>query len=86
MCDQCSGGDEMEYEIQADGDRVWINTADGMVGRFSKRGIDVHGEGHCAPGGCEPGPCGVPHWERFKAKMWEHHGIVVPETAKPRWL
>lgn len=73
-------------EFIADGDRVWINGPDGLIGRFSKRGIDVHGDGRCAPGGCEAGPCGLDHWKRFKAKMTQHHGVRVPERLRPRWL
>jgi hypothetical protein len=77
----------VEHELLYDGRTVWINGSDGsLLGRFSRNGIDVHGDSHCLEGGCEPGPCDTSHWERFKAKMLQHYGVEVPESAKPKNL
>ena len=76
----------MDVEFLADGRTVWVNGTDGLIGRFCKRGIDVHKGGMCVTGSCIPGPCTRAHWEQFKALMLEHHGVDVWDKHMPEYL
>lgn len=74
------------HEISTDGRTVWINGAVGLLGRFSWTGIDVHVDARCVDDSCEPGPCTLEHWSRFKEKMIEYHGIRVSDDYMPNYL
>ena len=80
-------------QITSDGKTVWVNSmVDGMnIGRFSKRGVDVHHETkgqekglHCID--CSPGPTTLDDWKRFQNAMLIHHGVSVQDHHKPEHL
>jgi hypothetical protein len=76
----------MRAEVKSDGTTVWVNGADGMLGRFNRRFLDVHIDGACAGDGCAPGPCTLEHWNVFKTKMLEVHGVRVSDKHMPAYL
>jgi len=72
-------------ELSTDGRTVWVNGSHGgMIGRFSPRGIDVHGadDVHCLD--CRPAPKENP-WRAFAESMLEHHHVHVPDSFQPNW-
>ena len=79
-----------DYEICADGRVVWINDATGLIGRFSRNGIDVHVNGQCKGASCVKGPftpkTGAEAWFSFKVKMLELHSVKVAEKYRPKWV
>lgn len=76
-----------DHEIHTDGSTVWINEGDqGMAGRFSRFGIDVHIESQCTKDSCIAGPCTLKHWRRFQYLMLEHHNIDVSDDYRPSFL
>jgi hypothetical protein len=76
----------IEYVITSDGRTVWINGPNGLIGRFSRNGIDVHNEDNTGCLACSAGPCGLLEWELFKSAMLEHRGIAVPDEWMPDYL
>lgn len=79
----------MLHDISTDGVTVWVNGAEGLLGRFGRGGIDIHRPAD------EQGDAGVclfcthsesqaEDWPVFVARMQEHFGIVVPEKFKPK--
>ena len=74
----------LSHEVVSDGRAVWVNTSV-CLGRFSRFGVDVHqtaekqleGEQQCLD--CST----TPDWDRFKASMLTHHGIVVDDKHCP---
>lgn len=77
-------------EVLWDGRTVWVNDATGCcIGRLSRFGVDVHRSG---PEQVEDGQqcldCvhlpPVLAWPRFILSMAQHHGVLVPEEARPR--
>lgn len=77
-----------EYEITADGTTVWVNTTEGVcIGRFGRRGIDVHR----APGDQTLGEClfcthvetTLEDWKKFVWAMQRHHGVLVSDSFVP---
>ena len=75
----------IEYVITSDGRTVWVNGPNGAVGRFSKRGIDVHNEDNTGCLACSAGPCGVMEWLSFQIAMDKHYSIDV-SGHMPEWL
>lgn len=81
----------MSHEINSDGRTVWINT-DCCLGRFSRRGIDIHkslaqqvaGTGECLY--CTHEEPTAKDWITFQEKMKELHGIEVGDEHRPVWL
>tara|TARA_Y100000034_G_scaffold128232_1_gene182489 strand:+ start:221 stop:625 length:405 start_codon:yes stop_codon:yes gene_type:complete len=76
-----------DHDIVSDGKTVWVNSAQGCLGRFSPNGVDVH---KTAQGQIESGTacldCSeVPDWGEFVRSMKEHHGIEIPKTYRPLW-
>lgn len=75
----------VKHEITTDGTTVWVNGLYGLLGRFSPRGMDIHGdprkEIHCL----DCGPLPENPWEHFVKGMVEHHKINVPTKYKPSW-
>lgn len=76
----------MYYQVETNGQVVWVNSSEILLGRFSKRGIDVHVKGTCIDGSCSSGPCGLKEWVRFKRLMVKHHDIEVPDKYMPDYL
>ena len=78
------------YEITTDGKTVWINDATGLIGRFSRLGIDVHVDGQCRGDSCVKGPfnseTGPAAWDAFKEKMLALHGVQVKDKFFPKGL
>jgi hypothetical protein len=79
------------YEIATDGKTVWVNTANGCIGRFGLQGVDIHheplkqmerGSSECLF--CTHGPVSRADWELFVAKMLELHKVTVPQRYMPR--
>jgi len=80
------------HEIISDGKTVWVNGAEGLLGRFGRGGIDVHRPAveqaetgreclhctHTAPTAAD--------WDVFVLKMKEHHGIEVGNAYRPKKL
>ncbi len=78
----------MAHDITTDGITVWINSPDGLLGRFGRQGIDVHrpaGEqqeqGECLF--CTHQRVTVEDWRQFQAKMLEHFKITVGDQYMP---
>jgi len=81
------------HEIRSAVSAVWVNDDTGhCIGRFGRLGIDVHypvaaqlehGDQCLA---CSHGRTGEEDWQRFRALMLEHHGVDVPDTARPGFL
>lgn len=81
------------HEILASANAVWVNDDTGhCIGRFGRLGIDVH---HAAAAAlAEPSQClacthgrtSEAEWQRFRALMLEHHGVAVPDAARPGFL
>lgn len=83
----------MTAEIISDGTTVWVNAPDGgCIGRFSKRGVDVHlsADEQIRQGrqclDCTHGKPGPAEWHRFKTGMQKHHGVAVSDRHRPGWL
>lgn len=82
------------HEVAWDGATVWINAPDGCnVARFGRAGVDVHvGMAEQMATGRQCLDCrehgGAPResWERFLASIREHHGVEIPEMARPDWV
>lgn len=79
--------------LTTDGRTVWVNDRNGhCIGRFSIFGIDIHNtfEVQNQTGKeclyCTHKRTDINDWELFKTKMYELHGIEVPETCKPKRL
>lgn len=78
--------------IETDGKTVWVNGADACLGRFSRFGVDVHrtlaeqlaGNGQCLA--CTHEMADIGAWEMFQEAMKRHHGVVVSDRYRPRWL
>lgn len=82
-----------QFEITWDGRCVWINDQTGCcIGRFTPRGVDVHKTGpeQLASGtqclDCFDDAEPARAWERFVRSMQQHHGVTVPDTAKPGFV
>ncbi|RAH97839.1 hypothetical protein DLJ53_28830 [Acuticoccus sediminis] len=80
------------YDVWSDGNTVWVNSQTGMcVGRFSRRGIDVHRDldEQLATGqqclDCVHDLSPPEAWERFKASMTLHYGIEIGEHLRPAY-
>jgi hypothetical protein len=80
-------------ETLTDGRTVWVNGPDGCcLGRFSRFGVDVHrtfaeqaaGLGQCLT--CTHGIADNRDWRLFQAEMQGHHGVVVSDKYRPKWL
>lgn len=80
------------HDITSDGRTVWVNGADGALGRFGINGIDVHqpltvtvrAGSECLH--CTHARTTRADWDVFVAKMREHFGIEVPDEHMPRRL
>jgi hypothetical protein len=74
-----------------DGSTVWIDGGDGScIGRFSRFGVDVHTSStHQLAGGSEclfcTHPPTRPSWRDFVMAMFDHHGVLVPDSLCPEW-
>jgi hypothetical protein len=75
-----------EIEISTDGKTVWVNAENGLIGRFSQRGIDVHNRENNACLACIPGPCDLNAWKRFRVNMYWHHEIFIDNKYMPEYL
>ncbi len=79
-----------KYQIDSDGETVWVNTSDGCIGRFGKLGIDIHQEPLKQASGrseclfCTHGPTGFSDWELFCSKMKDIYKIYISESYTPR--
>lgn len=77
------------HDITSDGNSVWVNGGDGLLGRFGPNGIDVHqpsidaqaAKGECLH--CTHERTSRADWEVFTVKMREHFGIKIPEEHAP---
>lgn len=77
------------YNIDSDGQTVWVNQPFGNIARFSARGIDIHeppsreltDKGVCLF--CKPGMLKKEDWQLFKDKMFEHYNIVIGDEHTP---
>lgn len=82
----------MDYEVVYGSRAVWVNNAEGCLGRFGKMGIDVHhtmqaqeaGEGQCLF--CTHGPVIAADWPRFVTAMMQFHNIDLRDQPVPAWL
>ncbi len=65
------------YEVLYDAfGTVWINGLDGgLLGRFSRRGVDIHGSGHCID--CSSKFTNESDWQYFVSKMDELYLIKI---------
>lgn len=79
----------MKHEIHSDGVTVWVNSLNGLIGRFGRQGIDIHrvlrqqsSSGECLY--CTHAKTVASDWPIFVAKMEELHGVHVPENHKPK--
>lgn len=79
----------MRVEAIASNETVWVNSDEGCIGRFGKRGIDIHRlpseqgqKGQCLS--CTYGPTTVEDWHRFVEEMKELHGVEIKESLMPR--
>lgn len=76
-----------DHEVLGDGQTVWVNSANGAVGRIGRSRVDVHSTENTACEDCGPvGDDTQAAWERFKRGMLEHHGVEVPEDFRPEWV
>jgi hypothetical protein len=80
------------YQIQSNGERVWINGPDGAsVARISKHGgIDIHrpiaeqaDRGECLD--CRQDLFGEAAWKHFVRSVLRHFGIYVTARHRPSW-
>lgn len=80
-------------EILWDGKTVWANDSSGCcIGRFGIRGVDVHKSGadqlesnsQCLDCIHDLPPDAA--WSRFVASMRTHHGVEIPEVARPTFV
>ena len=80
------------YQVQSNGDRVWVNGPDGAsVARISQfGGIDVHrplaeqaNQGECLD--CRHDLSGVPAWEHFARAVRDHFGVMIAMRHRPKW-
>lgn len=78
-----------EVEILHDGRTVWVNDAEGNIGRFGPFGIDVHQtiSEQIATGSeclaCTVGPTSLKDWRQFQALMQHHYGVTVADRHMP---
>jgi hypothetical protein len=80
------------FEILYGTRAVWINDAEGCLGRFGINGIDVHqtiqkqeaGEPQCLY--CTHAPVTSADWPRFVNAMLEFHRIDIRNQPAPDWL
>lgn len=81
------------HQVIWDGSCVWVNSSDGAaLGRFGKRGLDVHttpqqqrtGAGQCLA--CTHSKPTWSDWVEFQAKMLEHYNVQVVDEMSPTWL
>jgi len=77
------------HDISTDGRTVWVNSVDGLLGRFGLQGIDIHRplseqrtQGECLH--CTHGPTTRADWDVFVVKMREHFRIDVPKKYMPK--
>jgi len=72
-----------QYLVESDGRTLWVNSAkNGLIGRFSPRGIDVHTEGVCSA--CKTGSVS---FTDFAQLMRAYHGVdVEPYRSALPWL
>ena len=75
-------------QLSYDGDAVWVcNSAGYTIGRFGKRGIDVHQPATAANCGeclhCTHAPTDLGDWMKFIELMDTHYGVVIPMYATP---
>lgn len=77
----------VDYELTTDGVTVWINSAHGVcLARFGRGGVDVHTDYEAQAAGKTCLRCSTtPDWGMFVEAVRDHHGIDVPEAARPRW-
>jgi hypothetical protein len=75
-----------QYIIETDGRTVWINGPYGLLGRFSRQGIDVHVNGRCEGDSCVSERCSLQHWRDFQKKMVQYHKIVVSDEYAPLFI
>lgn len=78
----------MDPEILWDGNTVWVNGDGGLLGRFSRRGIDVHRTAtEQMSTGIQCLDCSsIPDWRAFCSSMRKHHQVDVPGEARPSWV
>lgn len=76
------------YEISSDYRTVWVNSAEGCLGRFGVNGIDIHRpmseqrtKGECLH--CTHEPTTLQDWGIFVLKMKEFFNIRVPAKYLP---
>lgn len=75
---------KLPCEVSSDGRTVWVNTSDGLIGRFGKMGIDIHspgGDGHCLL--CTHGVTTNEDWSTFVTQMLRIYGCAVGDEHKP---
>ena len=77
---------KLDHSIETDGRVVWINGIRGLLGRFSRHGIDVHVNGKCKDDSCVAEICTFRHWRDFQKKMLKYHGVEVPDQYMPNYL
>lgn len=70
----------MRYQIQTDTDKIWINGVDGLIARFSKTGIDIHGQDKCLD--CQHKFTDPDDWEYFCRRVKELHDVDI-KKEKP---
>lgn len=82
-----------EFETTWDGRCVWVNDHTGRsIGRFTPRGVDVHKTGpeQLASGtqclDCFDDAEPARAWDKFVRSMQQHHGVTIPDTAKPGFV
>lgn len=90
--DVLPGHDGRIFEVVTDGRTVWVNADDGMsVGRFSKRGVDVHADAQtqmetgrqCLA--CVHDLPPPEAWDVFVGELAEHYGIALPDDLRPEY-
>lgn len=76
------------HQVLTDGQTVWVNSGEGgAVARIGRSRIDVHSTDNTSCEDCGPiGDDPQATWERFKAKVLEHHGVKVTDDFKPVWV
>lgn len=85
------------HEVAWDGRTVWVNSGvDGSsIARFSHVGIDVHkpaaeqclsGDPCLACSHRNGEPMTGPDWEKFRALVYQHYAVRVPQGAIPDYL
>jgi hypothetical protein len=76
-----------QHQIETDGKTIWINGPDVCLGRFSRTGVDVHGnaEEQMEMGIACKDCSSTPDWKQFVDSMMEHHGISVASKYRPLW-